>query len=466
MPPGPGAKIWVVVDRISNKGNGVINLEEGGHINIGPIVEDVVGERIKIQMTEPYRGIPLKSDYRKDVFASPTDPPTSLQIGDKISGKVQNKTPEGMGVIHQDGVRIRVPGAKLGDRVKVQITDLDYNEPGWINADTRRLDSDHIEDSPLKEPLMDITLKEHPNTTASPNTNCPVEDCTYSGSPASVAGHVSGKPQEDHDWERLGYRGAKDFKSQQKSAEVLSQSKESILHVGDVHLGKETGGYGKNKWPIEPAEGWERAIDIALALSVDAVIQTGDLFHTDLPDSIVSTCKEQLERLASAEIPFYYILGNHENEKANQVFDHWGSEGLAQPLSTSPTLVGESIAVYGIDYKEKNWWVSNTLELQKSSTNRYTILGLHQSMSPISNTDKPECGLGDLESPFKTGTGSLDVVALGHLHRSGIKWNNGTAIVCGGAIDKLGKKENSLTPFVGVYFAQGGNLRYRQYPVS
>lgn len=39
---------------------------------------------------------------------------------------------------------------------------------------------------------------------ANDTTTYPVSNCIYSGPPASVAGHVSGKREAAHDWERLG----------------------------------------------------------------------------------------------------------------------------------------------------------------------------------------------------------------------------------------------------------------------
>jgi len=44
--------------------------------------------------------------------------------------------------------------------------------------------------------------------------DCPVSGCGYSGPPASVAAHVSGTHDADHNWSKLSYSGAKDFKSQ------------------------------------------------------------------------------------------------------------------------------------------------------------------------------------------------------------------------------------------------------------
>lgn len=42
--------------------------------------------------------------------------------------------------------------------------------------------------------------------------NCPVLDCSYSGTVDSVAGHITGKRNEAHDWNSIGFDGANEFK--------------------------------------------------------------------------------------------------------------------------------------------------------------------------------------------------------------------------------------------------------------
>lgn len=61
----------------------------------------------------------------------------------------------------------------------------------------------------------DTESRSRPKTGVRTDSNevaCPVDDCEYSGAPASVAAHVSGKKSEDHDWSKLGFDGAIEFK--------------------------------------------------------------------------------------------------------------------------------------------------------------------------------------------------------------------------------------------------------------
>lgn len=57
--------------------------------------------------------------------------------------------------------------------------------------------------------------KEGPSdsSTEASTLECPVTGCDYKEEVASVAAHVSGKKDEEHNWENLGYDGANDFKS-------------------------------------------------------------------------------------------------------------------------------------------------------------------------------------------------------------------------------------------------------------
>lgn len=54
-----------------------------------------------------------------------------------------------------------------------------------------------------------------PDTTTSISgdaVSCPVNGCTYSAAPSSVAAHISGKFDDEHDWDALPYADASEFK--------------------------------------------------------------------------------------------------------------------------------------------------------------------------------------------------------------------------------------------------------------
>jgi exonuclease SbcD len=290
---------------------------------------------------------------------------------------------------------------------------------------------------------------------------CPVEGCEYSGGIASVAGHVSGKKDARHDWQRLGYDGANHFKQVQYQGESSSKATQ-VLHIADTHIGKKEGGYGSKSWPVDCAEGFSRAID--------AVFHTGDLFHNDrhgiTQDQIIH-CEVDLAQLNNAGIPFYYILGDHERKEGARAFERFEDSGLAIHLTDSPALVGDSIALYGADYKDSEWWERARWSPDPSPTNRQSILALHQSLTPLTNSDRPECDAEDILRRTRANSGfQFDAIALGQLHRKIDRRIGGCQIVCGGATERLGRTRDAFTPFVGSFSSSNrSGVSYQCHPL-
>ena len=108
-----------------------------------------------------------------------------------------------------------------------------------------------------------------------------------------------------------------------------------LLYMTDSHLGKTRHGYGASEWRVDPEAGFESGIDLAVERGVDAVLHGGDIFHNDA-DGIGQTerqaFEEGIKRLIAAEIPFYYIYGNHEQEDGRAVL-----EASRLVLSSEPT---------------------------------------------------------------------------------------------------------------------------------
>jgi DNA repair exonuclease SbcCD nuclease subunit len=287
---------------------------------------------------------------------------------------------------------------------------------------------------------------------------CPVDGCTYEGEVASVAGHVSGKRDALHDWRRLGYSGANGYKQEMYGGGHPSEPSR-LVHVGDTHVGKKEGGYGRQHWPLDCRDGFRRAVSAALDVEATAVVHTGDLFHNDrngITASQTTFVERQLRRLDSAGIPFYYILGDHERAQGRRRFERFERDQLAKHLELAPTPIGEHIALYGTDHRPEEWWQSSNWSPRPHSGNRIAMLALHQSITPLSNADYTECDARGVIRWTRSNVGfEFDVLALGHLHRDTDLRLDGCRIICGGATERLGGTEDAFDPFVGVYEATG-----------
>lgn len=294
------------------------------------------------------------------------------------------------------------------------------------------------------------------NHTEKRRVGCPIEGCDYSGTVASVAGHVSGKKDAQHNWQRLGYKGANHFKRFEGKRETNSE-RTQVLHIADTHIGKKLGGYGSKQWPVDCAEGFTRAVETALSLNVDAVFHTGDLFHNDrhgIKQAEAVKCGLELMRLDAAGIPFYYIIGDHERAEGERWFRRFEELDVATHLSDEPVLIGNHIALYGSDYKRRDWWERTRWEPECPPTDRKSILALHQSLAPLSKPERAECSVREiLRQTHKNSGFRFDVIALGQLHKQIDRRIDGCRVVCGGATERLGRSKNAFTPFVGMFEA-------------
>lgn len=76
-------------------------------------------------------------------------------------------------------------------------------ETAAVTHGTTRTDGEHASDGTDQTPDADDSQN---------SVQCPVEDCDYTEKPSSVAAHITGKRDEEHDWSTLPYASASEFK--------------------------------------------------------------------------------------------------------------------------------------------------------------------------------------------------------------------------------------------------------------
>lgn len=210
-----------------------------------------------------------------------------------------------------------------------------------------------------------------------------------------------------------------------------------ILHLSDTHLGYRQ--YGSDTRREDFAEAFEQAIDIAINEGVDAVLQTGDLFHSRdprLPD--LNRCIEILEPLREADIPFLGIVGNHERKMDDQYLDLIRKTGTAERLDTLPYTVNDEVAVYGIDAVTKPAWHSTDFTLEEPPDDTFTILCMHQLLEPL----VPELFTDhSVEDVLERVNVDLDAVALGDYHETVGTVEQGAKVWYAGSTERCGIDE-------------------------
>jgi predicted RNA-binding protein with TRAM domain len=130
-----GRTFWATIDRISNRGNGVVEKDDGGHFIVGPVREEAVGKTVEVRMVGPNEGELVDSDLRKDVYAEQIESTArGLSEGDIVSGRILKQSAEGIPLLEKEGIRIEVPGAELNDEVKIKVEEISGSNSQWVTA--------------------------------------------------------------------------------------------------------------------------------------------------------------------------------------------------------------------------------------------------------------------------------------------------------------------------------------------
>lgn len=196
-----------------------------------------------------------------------------------------------------------------------------------------------------------------------------------------------------------------------------------ILHIADVHLGAPLANFGDyaHRRRAEQEAAFRRAIDVAIAEEVHAVLVAGDLFDTFRPDpEAVNLVRAELGRLRHAGIPVFGVPGTHDSlawvecvyRKETLPFHRFFAESsFAEPSTLE--IGGVPLTVYGIAYdRERSGRGWDSLARARGE-------GIHVALVHAACRVVPDWPIGPDDLPFDEGeleAFGMDYVALGHYH--------------------------------------------------
>lgn len=195
-----------------------------------------------------------------------------------------------------------------------------------------------------------------------------------------------------------------------------------VLHMADVHLGARLANFGPyaETRRQEQAAAFGRAIDVALAERVHAVLIAGDLFDTYRPElADVNLARRELGRLREAGIQVFAVPGTHDS--LSYAACVYRTEPLPLHLFTDPRfgvpatleIGGVRVAIHGIAYDPERTGAGWDL-LARSAPDGIQIALVHAACR-----FNPEWPIGPEDLPFAPedlGGLAMDYVALGHYH--------------------------------------------------
>jgi DNA repair protein SbcD/Mre11 len=197
-----------------------------------------------------------------------------------------------------------------------------------------------------------------------------------------------------------------------------------ISHISDIHLGYAQ--FNLQEREEDLYEVFGEAIEKSISERVKAIILAGDIFHNPKPNgaAIIKLARE-LKKLKEKSIPVFFVLGEHDISRSNDVplpyLFH--NLGLARRLKPDSPIQIENLLIYGFN-KERRSNIDNGLirpfrkleSIMKNDAQKHTvqnhwlkkILVLHQGLNDF-NKFAGEIFSNDLPVGF-------DYYAMGHYH--------------------------------------------------
>jgi len=155
-----------------------------------------------------------------------------------------------------------------------------------------------------------------------------------------------------------------------------------IAHLSDSHLGYRQ--YGLIERERDLYLCFEEAIDRALEEHVDAVIHSGDLFHSpNPPPQAYRSALRALKKLRQRGIPFLYVMGQHDKPKMQAMAPLTVLEDMELLIHVveRPYINGD-YSVIGIDYARKQL-IKSKLQEVKPLTKK-SVLAMHVLLKEVS----------------------------------------------------------------------------------
>lgn len=207
-----------------------------------------------------------------------------------------------------------------------------------------------------------------------------------------------------------------------------------VLHTGDTHIGYQQ--YHSPERRRDFLRAFERVIDDAVDLGVDAVVHAGDLFQDRRPDlADLQGVIGALRRLRAADIPFLAVVGNHEDKRDQQWLDLLAELGYAERLGAQPRTVG-NLALYGLDYVPPSMRGDLSYEFAPTDA-EYAALVAHGLFEPF------DAGDWDPREILEVTSVEFDAMLLGDNHTPGKRRVDATWLTYPGSTERASASERA-----------------------
>lgn len=184
-----------------------------------------------------------------------------------------------------------------------------------------------------------------------------------------------------------------------------------LLVVGDTHIGRRT--HPRTGKKISPRHALATAIQYGIDRDVDAVVHVGDIFH----ESATSTHTDHVDThvfgpLADANIPFYYITGNHSSSPGDELLQQ-RTGSLVTNVGPRGASINSQVRVFGLNHHPDGNIPLSDLAFPNLVPEPLSILILHQTIEQLSGHGPETVDLERINHQFG---GQFDFILAGHHH--------------------------------------------------
>ena len=201
---------------------------------------------------------------------------------------------------------------------------------------------------------------------------------------------------------------------------VTENDEARVLVLGDTHVGyRHRPRSGKSAWAknVNAREVFTRCLERARELDVDAVVHAGDVFDHGNTQNDRNAVKRAITQTVDAGIPFYYVFGNHDDEKGRRLLA--SSPGIHLGAKTSP-MTESLLTLLGVDHCGKSFPTTapNLLMAGASGAN---VLVIHESPHPVVDDTgtllyQTDGNRADISAFLDSATFDVDLIVTGHIH--------------------------------------------------
>lgn len=246
-----------------------------------------------------------------------------------------------------------------------------------------------------------------------------------------------------------------------------------FLVIGDTHVGyRHRNRSKKPTWArsVDARKGFNQALDYAQENSVDAILHAGDVFDHNATESDCLAVTEALVEPLRANIPFYYIEGNHDTNDGMKSLKQFASGAeMRLRLNTDPvSLENPTVNLYGIDHTAGNL-PDTDLSSVSSMPQGWNVLVLHETPYPVvdeQGTLVYDDGT-DVSEFLAAVSPTIDLVVTGHMHvgKRGRIYEHDVPVIITGPTARISKYKQDNSPSIWLVTVSESSLTIDRIPI-